>query len=57
MAIDIKELVIRARIDPKGEDKKPASGSGAAKGASMKQEIVTECVEQVLEILRQKQER
>lgn len=57
MAIDIKELVIRARIDPKGEDKKPASGSGSAKGAQMKQEIVAECVEQVLEILRQKQER
>ena len=41
MAIDIKELVIRARIDPKGEDKKPARD----KGQGTKQEIVTECVE------------
>ena len=53
MAIDIKELVIRARIDSEGEDKKPAR----EKGHGTKQEIVTECVEQVLEILRQRRER
>jgi hypothetical protein len=53
MSIDIKELVIRARIDPKGEDKKPARKE--EQGA--RQEIVAECVEQVLEILRQRRER
>ncbi len=53
MAIEIKELVIRATIDPKGEDKKMER----KKTDPSREEIVSECIEQVLEILRQRQER
>ena len=53
MPIEIRELVIRARIDPKGESKKPAR----EEKPGAKHEIVAECVEQVLEILRRRQER
>lgn len=60
MAIEIKELVIRATIEPGGAGAKPKADAvpGAAKmaGAGTK-EIVSECVEQVLEILRQREER
>jgi hypothetical protein len=51
--IEIKELVIRARVDPKGEEKK----TEGKKAEGQQQEIVAECVEQVLEILRQRRER
>ncbi len=53
MPIEIKELVIRATVDTGGADR----SSAPAKGAEQKQEIVADCVEQVLEILRRKLER
>ena len=53
MPIEIKELVIRANVDP---------GAGSVKKAPLedlndKEEIISECVEQILEILRRKEER
>lgn len=53
MPIEIKELVIRATIEPGQPEKRPAG----APAEQAREELVAECVEQVLEILRQKGER
>lgn len=53
MPIEIKELVIRAIVDAGGDQK---SGAARASGQSL-QDIVQACVEQVLEILRRREER
>jgi hypothetical protein len=53
MPIEIKELVIRATVDPgAGDVKKAPTGD-----LNAREEIIAECVEQVLEILRRKKER
>ena len=57
MPIEIKELIIRATVDPSGAGKQgeaPASRKGKQPDGG---EIVAQCVEQVLEILRQREER
>lgn len=53
MPIEIKELVIRATIDPKGEDQKNQS----KQGTGSQDEIIAECVDQVLGILEKQRER
>ncbi len=53
MPIEIKELVIRATIDPKDEGQKGRTKPGVEAHG----EIIAECVEQVLEILAKQQER
>jgi len=53
MPIEIKELVIRATIDPKGENQKSSSD----KGSGVQDDIIAECVEQVLNILEAQRER
>ncbi len=53
MPIEIKELVIRATIDPKGETREGHGG----KPDRLREDVVAECVEQVLEILRRRRER
>ena len=58
MAIEIRELVIRAVVAPEGEP--GAASTKAAPGASPgapRDEIVAECVEQVLDVLRLGKER
>lgn len=54
MPIEIRELVIRATVDPEKEE---SSGSTTGQAPSATQDIVAECVEQVLEILRRERER
>lgn len=54
MPIEIKELVIRARVET-GDKMKKKSDSRRDKGADA--QLVEECVEQVLEILRKQKER
>ncbi len=56
MPIEIKELVIRAIVEPGGSADKKQPDSGAKK-QSGNDETVAECVEQVLEILRRQRER
>jgi hypothetical protein len=51
--IEIKELVIRAVVDA-GTEQKPESA--AASGQPL-EDIVQACVEQVLEVLRRREER
>jgi hypothetical protein len=53
MPVQINEIVIRALVEG-GEAQRPAAGQQAEQG---REEIVTECVEQVLEILKNQQER
>ncbi|MCB2182640.1 MAG: hypothetical protein KQH63_11470 [Desulfobulbaceae bacterium] len=53
MPIEIRELVIRAEVEPQqGQE----SGQGAG-SASEREQLVRDCVEQVMEIIRQKEER
>ncbi|GAB4107764.1 hypothetical protein GCM10028791_02110 [Echinicola sediminis] len=52
MPIEIKELHIKITVD----EGKTSSPTGAAKGMD-KQQIISECVEQVMEILEAKKER
>jgi len=52
MPIQVNEIVIRAVIkDEKAEKKKPENGK------ENKEDIVSECVEQVLQIIKEKSER
>ena len=56
MPIEIKELIIRTTVDPKAEGGKAGAGGGGKADKSTAQ-IVSECVEQVMEILRKQRER
>ena len=51
MPIEIKELVIRAIVDPEG------GGTSAALPEEDRRQLVADCVEQVLDILRRREER
>lgn len=55
MTVQVNEIIIRATITD------PSAGSGAAGGgaaaANDKENMITECVEQVLEIIRREQKR
>jgi hypothetical protein len=60
MPIEIKELHIRVAVNaPQSGQSPPGQSAGGAKGdgGSDKEEIVAECVEQVLQILQNKLER
>ena len=61
MPIEIKELIIRARVEPgPGEKEAAAAGptaSGTQRNASPAEDIVRECVAQVMEMLRRDRER
>jgi len=62
MPIQINQLIIRTTItddanaEKKGKESTSISDAKKA-GKSMKNEIVKECVDQVMEILREQQER
>jgi hypothetical protein len=56
MPIEIRELVIKATVAQEGEE--PAgSTSSSDSSANQKEEIINECVEAVLQILKEKHER
>lgn len=55
MPIEIRELVIRAEVsEPAQRQETPAAGNDLT---DMKQEIISECVEKVMEIIQRKSER
>jgi hypothetical protein len=54
MPIEIRELVIRATVDS-GDERRPRPETEAAGGD--RTELIEECVEQVLDILRKREER
>ena len=54
MPIEIREIIIRATV---GEQLGGGKGTGGGAEKAGQEDIVKECVEQVLEILREKGER
>lgn len=64
MPLEIRELVIRATVEEDsaaaaGETARPAASGGPAPGAaaSDRARLIAECVEQVMEALRERKER
>lgn len=55
MPIEVKELIIKARIPETGKGGKQAGGGKMDEEA--KDELIMECVEKVLSVLRKKGER
>ena len=55
MPVEIRELVIRAEVDSR-QSQVPELGQGSA-NASDREQLVRDCVDQVMEIIRQREER
>jgi hypothetical protein len=55
MPIEIRELVIKASVDETGVKK--GKNAGTSEKVSDRDEIVADCVEQVIELLRSQLER
>ncbi len=56
MPIEIRELVVRARVDPGGDRQSPAPAAGGD-GRAPEQAVVEACVREVLRIVAEKRER
>lgn len=56
MPIEIRELIIRARIDP-DDNRSVASRSASIASGHQQEEIIRACVQEVLQILEDKRER
>jgi hypothetical protein len=56
MPIEIRELVIRATVEG-GTPRTTAAGSEAARARQAREQIVADCVEQVIEILDKRNRR
>lgn len=58
MAIEVRELVIKATIVPEGaENQAPSSSSSTDNNVSANEEMINTCVEKILEILKEKNGR
>ncbi len=59
MPIEIRELVIKATVDPSGSGGADAapSGNGSSGNASPGEDLIKACVEQVMAIIKEKHER
>lgn len=57
MPIEIMELVVRASVNSTSETTQAGSGSAAAIDETSRQQLIQDCADQVLEILRERQER
>lgn len=58
MPVEILEIVVRANVqDQASVPGAAATGSAGEDDSSQKQQLIEECVEQVLEVLRRKEER
>lgn len=55
MALEVRELVIKASVRPPAQQ--PAPGDQAAQLAQLKRELVRECVARVLDELAQAEQR
>lgn len=59
MPIEIRELVIKATVDPStsGGGTSPSSGNGSSSNANAGEDMIKACVEQVMAIIKEKYER
>lgn len=57
MPIEIRELVIKATVKDEAADKKTSAVTAAKADAANEEQLVQRCVEQVMAILRLKDER
>jgi hypothetical protein len=55
MTIHIDELVVRTQVEEGGGRERPGGGGGEASGTG-REELIEECVERVMEILREREE-
>lgn len=55
MPLEIRELIIKAELGTKEGEGEAAQGG--AKEGKAKEQLIRDCVEQVLEILRERKER
>ena len=53
MPIEIRELIVKATVRDRASERQSGSGERRAE----KEEVIRECVEQVMEILKRKEER
>jgi len=57
MPIEIKELNIRIHVNQNQQEQDSNSPEPEAHGVADKDELIAECVEQVMELLKNKQDR
>ena len=62
MPIEIRELVIRATVEEEGAQTSakpgaPGGKSSPGSGGAERAQLIAECVDQVMEVLREKRER
>lgn len=57
MALEVRELVIKATIVQEGGGGSPSSSGDSSNSGSGTEQIVNVCVEKILEILRDNHER
>jgi hypothetical protein len=57
MPIEIKELHVRVSVTAPSAGDRPAAAPGPAADADARQALVAECVDQVLQVLRDQRER
>ncbi len=57
MPIEIRELVIRAQVEPRRNGSESRAGAMTALEGDSRDELIRACVEEVLRVLAQKQER
>ena len=57
MPIEIRELVIKATVDQSQGAATSAPGKGSQSNAAPGEDVIKECVEKVLAILKEKNER
>ncbi len=57
MPVEIRELVIKATVEQNGAGASGAASSSAGSNSSPGEDMIKTCVEKVLEILKDKNER
>jgi hypothetical protein len=58
MAIEVRELVIKATIVPEGTaNQTPGAASSTNHNVTENEEIINTCVEKILEIIKEKNDR
>lgn len=60
MPIEIRELNIRIHVNENQQEQDPAagqSGNSSSAGTADKDELIADCIEKIMELLKNKQER